>query len=300
VPIDVASYRRWEGRARPTRLAAIAIAAAMVRRRMRNRLVRFIIGSFTIVANGLAALFFYLMLEGRGNRMLQHRIREFGLDNVNLLALLSDLFDSAIGFWAVLLAALVGAPVIAEDRRAGALPLYFSRPIRHWDYVLGKAAATAFFLALLLVLPRISMYAIELAFSDAEGTAIRQIPTLLRSCATGGLGVLVLTSIALGISSLTDRPMHASFFLLGTAAFASGLSIFLSHVFRDQNWLAVSPYACVHRIGMEMMPVPDALRLDSARLMRLDVKWAWTGLGSWTALGLGTLIARIRRVEVVT
>jgi hypothetical protein len=32
----------------------------------------------------------------------------------------------------------------------------------------------------------------------------------------------------------------------------------------------------------------------------MDVGAAWLGLGLWTAAGLGLLVARIRKVEVVT
>ncbi len=300
MPIDIASYRRWEGRARPTPLAALAIASTMIRRRMRNRFVRIIIFGFTLLSSGLATIIFYFTLQGHGKPRLQRQLREFGLENVNVLALLNRLFDTQVGFWGVLLAALVGAPLIAEDRRARALPLYFSRPIGHIEYVLGKAASAAFFLALLLILPRICMYGSEVAFSDAEGVALRQLPTLLRSCADGALGVVLLTSISLGVSSLTERPTYAALFLLGVAVLTTGLSHFLSHVLRDPAWLAVSPWACVHRIGLDLLPVPPQFGSDTAYLEALKVRGAWTGFGLWTALSLGTLVARVRRVEVVT
>ena len=299
MPIDIASYRRWEGRARPTPFAALAIASTMIRRRMRNRLVRVIIFAFTLISSGVTALVFYFSLQGSGP-IPQSQLEELGLSNVNVLAVLNRLFDKVIGFWAMLLAALVAAPLIAEDRRARALPLYFSRPIGHIEYVVGKAASAAFFLALLLILPRVCMYAVEVAFSESDGVALRQLPTLLRSCADGALGAFLLTSIALGVSSMTERPTYAALFLLGVAVLSAGLSHFLSHVLRDPAWLAVSPWGCVHRIGLDLLPVPPQLSSDTAYLEALKVPTAWTGFGLWTALSLGTLVARIRRVEVVT
>ena len=300
MPIDIASYRRWEGRARATPFAALAIASTMIRRRMRNRLVRVIIFAFILLASGLAALIFYFTLQGEGDPMLQQRLQQFGLANVNVLAVLNRFFDTRVGFWAFLLAALVGAPVIAEDRRAHALPLYFSRPIGHIEYVIGKAACPAFFLALLLILPRIAMYGVELAFSTVDGVAMKQMPTLLRSCADGALGVVLFTSISIGVSSLTERPTYAALFLLGVGVLTTGLSHFLSHVLDNPAWLAVSPWACVHRIGLDLLPVPSMLSDDTKYLEELKVATAWTGFGLWTALSLGTLVARIRRVEVVT
>lgn len=300
MPIDIASYRRWEGRARPTPLAALGIASTMVRRRMKLRIVRIIVFLFTVVPSGFAALLFYLTLQGRGNPMIQNQIRQFGFENVNLLAILNRLFDTAVGFWAFLLAALVGAPVIAEDRRARALPLYFSRPIGHLDYVLGKAASAAFFLALLLILPRISMYLTEVALSDAEGVAWRQMPTLLRSCAAGALGVLLFTSLSLGVSSLTERPTYAALFLLGFGVLTTGIAHFLSEVLEDRGWLALSPYTCVHRIGLHLLPVPAELSVDTAYLEELNLRTAGFGLGLWILAGIAVLVLRVRRVEVVT
>lgn len=300
MPIDIASYRRWEGRARPTPLAALAIATAMIRRRMKLKMVRIIVYAFTLLSTGLAALVFYFYMEGEGDPAIQQQIRQVGFENVNLLAVLNRLFDGAIGFWGFLLAALVGAPAIAEDRRARALPLYFSRPIGHLDYVLGKALSAAFFLALLLILPRISMYAIEIAFSDAEGVAWRQMPTLLRSCAAGALGVGLLTALSLGVSSLTERPTYAALFLLGLGVLTGGVALFLAGVLDDADWFAAAPYLCVYRVALDLMPVPQGLSADTARFEEFSVSAAWTGLGLWTALSLGTLVVRIRRVEVVT
>jgi ABC-type transport system involved in multi-copper enzyme maturation permease subunit len=300
VPIDIASYRRWEGRARPTPLAWLGIAATMIRRRLKFKIVRIIVFSFAIISSGLASLVFYLNLQGRGDPMIQDQIRRLGLENVNLLAILNRLMDTQIALWAFLLAALVGAPVIAEDRRARALPLYFSRPIGHVDYVLGKAASAAFFLALLLILPRVAMYGIEVAFSDVEGVAWRQMPTLLRSCAAGALGVALLTSLSLGASSLFERPPYAALFLLGLGALTAGVAVFLAEVLDDAGWLALSPYSCVHRIAIDLLPVPAGLSDDTAELERLGVRVAWSGFAAWISLALATLVLRVRRVEVVT
>jgi ABC-type transport system involved in multi-copper enzyme maturation permease subunit len=299
VPIDIASYREWEGRARPTPLAAFGIAATAIRRRLRIRIVRVIVFVFLVVATGLSALVFYLTLTGRGDPRVQEQIRRFGFENVNVLAILNRLFDVVIGFWAFVLAALVGAPVIAEDRRARALPLYFSRPIGHVDYVLGKALSAAFFLALLLIVPRIAMYGMDIAFADVRGTASDHMPTLLRSCAIGALGVVLLSSLSLGVSSLFERPAYAALFLLGLAALLSVVSLFLAEVLESPGWLALSPYACVHRIAIDLLPVPIELS-DTATLEQLGIRTAWICYAAWTALGLFVLTLRVRRVEVVT
>jgi ABC-2 type transport system permease protein len=300
MPVDVASYRRWDGRARATRLATFSIAATMIRRRLRNRFLRFILFAVMLGAAGISALVYYLVLAGEVNFGLRGQVESLGLADVNLLALLNRGFDGDIGFWAVLTAALVGAPVIAEDRRARALPLYFSRPIGHLDYVLGKALSAAFFLAMLLLLPRVAMYVVDIAFADEEGQALRQLPTLLRSLAVGALGVFLLTSVALGVSSVADRPTHASLFFLGLMVLSAALAAWLSR-FLGPPWQALNPYSCVQRVGVALLDVPERTLFRTPRpLLEMPVGWAWAGLGVWPGAGLLLLVARIRRVEVVT
>lgn len=295
MPIDIASYRRWEGRARATPMAAFAIASTMIRRRLKIRFIRLILGAFAFMPSLFAAAFFYF---GRIGGDILESFGSSGLREANLLAFANQTFDSIVGFWAGLLAALVGAPLIAEDRRAHALPLYFSRPIGHVEYVAGKAMCAAAFLALLLVMPRIFLYAVEVGLSDVEGTAMRQLPTFLSSCVVGAVGVAVFTSIALGVSSVTERPTYASLFLLGIVVLTSGLAFHLREL--DSTWLAISPYACVQRIGIDLVEVPARARSGSLFLDALPVREAWIGAGVWTAVGLGALFLRVRRVEVVT
>jgi ABC-type transport system involved in multi-copper enzyme maturation permease subunit len=199
----------------------------------------------------------------------------------------------------MLMGALVGTPLIAEDRRAHALPLYFSRPIGHIEYVIGKAAAAVFFLALLLVLPRVVMYLVEVAFSSRDGIAWRQLPTLLKSCAVGGLGAAVVSAITLGVSSLTERPTYAAFFFLGLTMLSFFVSMHLAMPLDDPNLLAIYPYSCVRRIALDLLPTP-AYAPEIPMLARMDLSRAWTSLGLWTAASLGILVLRVRRVEVVT
>jgi ABC-2 type transport system permease protein len=300
VPVDVASYRRWDGRARATRLATLSIAATMIRRRLKNRFLRLILFGVMLGAVGISSLVYYLALEGKVNLGLGRQAELLGITDVNLLALLNRGFDGDIGFWAVLTAALVGTPLIAEDRRAHALPLYFSRPIGTTDYVLGKALSAAFFLAMILLLPRVAMYLVDAGFAEKEGQALRQLPVLLKSLLVGGIGVFLLTSVALGASSMADRPAHAALFFLGLIGLSAALGPVLAR-FLGASWEALSPYGCIQRIGVELFDVPDRLLIRTrASLKELGVGWAWAGVALWSALGLGLLVVRVRRVEVVT
>jgi hypothetical protein len=49
-----------------------------------------------------------------------------------------------------------------------------------------------------------------------------------------------------------------------------------------------------------MLEVPDRFRFEDRLMKTMPVHWAWTGLSAWVSAGLLVLVARIRRVEVVT
>ncbi len=301
MPVDEASYRPWPGSARATHRVVFAIAGTMVRRLMRWRLVRYITWIGPLGACFISAVVFGLAREGKTTLPIVMAMKRGGMSFDDLLPLLNLEFQRAIGFWAVLLAALVGGPLIAEDRRAHALPLYFSRPLSHLDYVLGKFLAFAFFLSLLLLAPPICMYLIDVGFSDTDGALLDRFPILLRSLVPGLVRILVLGSIALGMSSLARKANYAALLFLGIMMVVGIMGELLAReIFRDPTWRAVSPSACVSRIAVQVLPLPEVMPQRRAFLMEMDVGAAWLGAGLWTAAGLAVLLLRIRKVEVVT
>jgi len=248
----------------------------------------------------IASLIFYFASQGQGHSPLARAIRQ-GLGEFNALSFANRFFQPVFSLLALLMAAMVGAPLIAEDRRAHALPLYFSRPITHFDYVLGKLASLVFFLGLVLLLPPLCLYLADVAFSTGDGIAAQHFPTLLRSLVPGCVGCIALSSVALGVSSLVDRTNQAVLLFFGVLVTAMILgNLFAFQVFRDPAWRALSPLACVERIAIWILPLPPRFEMGSRRLAQLDVGLAWTAISIWTGAGLGLLLLRIRKVEVVT
>ncbi|MHC4549310.1 MAG: ABC transporter permease [Planctomycetota bacterium] len=299
--VDEASYREWSGQAAATHRVVFAIAGTMIRRLMKWRLVRYICFMAPLGACLLAAIVLTVFHEGEARMPMLMRFQQVGMEPQDILAVLNRWFQGWVGFFAFLLAALVGAPLVAEDRRTRALALYFSRPISHVDYVVGKFLTIAFFLSLLVILPPVLMYLLDVGFSDEEGVLVARLPILARSLVPGLLQVMVLGVVALGVSSLSRRTPYAALLFFGLILMSNVLAQLLARqVFADPAWLALSPSQSVRRIAFDVLPVRGPLAFRGRHLQSMDVGLAWLSVGLWTAAGLAVLVARIRRVEVVT
>ena len=182
-----------------------------------------------------------------------------------------------------------------------ALALYFSRPITQLDYVLGKFLTVFWFLSLLLLLPPVFMYVVELGFSGEEGLAARQLPVLAKSLLPGLVGCIVYASLALGVSSLVEKTNQAALLFFGLVMMAFVLSqMFTFALFGDAAWQAISPGNCIQRIAADALPLPPGVGLGGPHVEEMPLAAAWTGAGAWTAAGLAVLVVRIRKVEVVS
>lgn len=110
--------------------------------------------------------------------------------------------------WAVFAAAAVGAAQVPRDLQAGALLLYFTRPVERIDYVLGRALATAAWLAVGLVVPFVLVWlGLVRAFAFSPGVELATQPwlfwpmTLLVGVAVSLLQAAAIALFALGVGA---------------------------------------------------------------------------------------------------
>jgi len=107
-------------------------------------------------------------------------------------------------FACAFLLAMVGAGLVAEDRRTGAMELYFSRPLRRRDYVAGKLLAAGLVPVGTLVVPFVLLWLY--AWGTAPPGATGALAGLLLPGLCGALvAALVLTSTIMGLSALGQR-----------------------------------------------------------------------------------------------
>lgn len=148
------------------------------------------------------------------------------------LALWSALFfflsTSSQVLAALLVPALVGPGLVADDVQSGSLALYFSRPIGRWQYLGGKLLAVMALIASVSLVPMLVLYTLSIFFSPSIDLVRDTYPVALRILAAGVVLVVPSSCLVLWLSSLSARRGTIAFlwiaFILGSLVINQVLS----------------------------------------------------------------------------
>ena len=169
-----------------------------------------------------------------------------------------DWFFRTETFFAMLLVLTVGPELVSKDLRLNAMPLYFSRPLRRFDYFLGKLGVIAVFLTVVVVAPAIVAYALGVAFS-LDLTVVRDTWKLLvGSVAYGLVVVLSAGTLMLAVSSLSrnSRLVGAMFVCLWIVG---NVTSFVLSKTVEARWCPLVSYTTnLERLRDELLDMPAA------------------------------------------
>jgi ABC-type transport system involved in multi-copper enzyme maturation permease subunit len=190
------------------------------------------------------------------------------------------------------IAILIGAGLIADDRRANALQLYLSRPLTRAEYVVGKLAALAAFLGLVTWLPAMLLVVLQVIFAGSF-EFLRANLFIVPAITLFSLVQIIVTSCTiLALSSLTTNRRFVAIMYAGVIFFTSALYGALRMMTRSRSWAWISP-----RDTLDV--VADAIfRLD--RPHAIPVWLACTVAVTLVIASVAILERRIRGVEVVS
>lgn len=139
-------------------------------------------------------------------------------------------FDDTMSWLVIFFVAIVAPELVSRDMRSGVLPLYFSRPLRAFDYIGAKFVALVTAVFLLLGVPQLIMF-LGGAFTTDDGIkgVWNEFLDLLPGWGYSLLWALIFASISLLIASVTGKRAFAAggivaFFLM-TAPVVGVLSI---------------------------------------------------------------------------
>src|SRR5213080_4789653 len=143
-------------------------------------------------------------------------------------------------FFVSLMAAVIGAGLIADDMQSMAFTLYLSRPITQTDYLLAKAAILAPLVSMVTIVPLL-LTALVAALLRLVSWTIA-VEAMGISLVIGGLLTLFYTAITLFLSSLTRRKGIAA---AGVFAVNFGLTLpatVLANQIQNPSSLYASPW----------------------------------------------------------
>ncbi len=194
--ISLPTYTRREIPLLGRRHRMWAIIGTGLRREIRRPGAIFAVGvgtAITTIVSIVLLLFAQLLLAGQ---------------NIDLTFFFIPASNAAMLFFVTLMAATVGAGLIADDLDSMALTLYLSRPLTAADYLTAKAAILATLTSMIAVLP--------LVITPLTAALLGLVPWDIALEAVGigiVLGLLFtgfFTGLALFLSSLTRRRAYAA------------------------------------------------------------------------------------------
>jgi len=196
----------------------------------------------------------------------------------------------------VLLVGLIAPMLISYDLRSRAYLMYFSRPMRVMDYMLGKASVVWFFLCMIVTVPALTLYCIGIMLSPDLSVVGQTWDIPLRILAASMVLLIPTTIVAMCYSAHTNESRYATFswfatWILGFVAYQiltfRGVSpgrrrrageFELSLDIDYDRWRLLSPYHALGKVqawvfGLD--PTPGSVVPSLVLLVVVSVGGVW-------------------------
>jgi ABC-2 type transport system permease protein len=167
-------------------------------------------------------------------------------------------FFGVVMIISMLLVVFVGPRLVSQDLRFNAMPLYFSRPLRRFDYFLGKLGVIAAFLSLVAIVPSIVAWILGAAFSLDLSVIRDTFPVMLGAVAYGVVIVLSAGTLMLAISSLSRNSRYVGAMWIGIWIVPAIMGVLLFQAIEKPWCLTLSYTTNLERMGNELLGTRSA------------------------------------------
>jgi ABC-2 type transport system permease protein len=341
MPIFDQGYQHWSGTLGGPAWRWLAITRHGVRASLSNKWLRMaLLASMLPAVLLVAMLCVWGLLEQKSALIESFRPLLGFLDRQMLLdprAYRREVWTLSYSFFmaaemrlSMLLVLIAGPALISQDLRFNALPLYLSRPLRRFDYFLGKLGVVVALLGAVTIVPAIAAYVLGLLFSLDLSILRDTLPLLLASVAYGLVISLSAGTLILALSSISRNSRYVAIMWLAIWIGSGAVSGFLLEIDAGQrrreawqggqgmfnaefvdrelehaktNWRPIVAYtANLSRIGNEMLGTNavwdklSELRIGPERQMyRLrtlgdQYPWSWSAAALLGLFGLSAWI----------
>lgn len=304
MPIYDLTYRRIEGVRPAGRFRFLPITRAglvlFFRRRIYVVLGLFALAPFFLMIVPLAAP--HLIEQFRVSDLPPEIQRFLHLNPESLFVYLTK-FQWVFVF---LFALLTGGGLIANDLRANALEIYFSRPITVWDYFLGKLFVVWSVLLAMTLLPSLLLWIIDVSLAIEDRFWVGQLHLLPRIVGAAICLTLPYALLALACSTVAKSARGAMLLFAGVErvlALVSGK--ILAQVLHEPAWGLLSFSQPMERLAAAALgPDPELVRQISPSrqgIPLVDVPlWMPSAVLGGVCVACALIVLRrVRGVEVV-
>ncbi len=239
MPIFDQGYQHWQGTLHGQAWRWLPITLQGVRAQLKNRWVRFGVLAALVPALLLSVFLAVWSLFEKNSSLLtpflfffqnlpaELRVGPKGYRTVIWTLAFRQFFGIQL-FFSMILVLLIGPDLISQDLRFNAIPLYLSRPVRRFEYFLGKLGVIAVYLSVVTIVPVVVAFALGFGFG-LDPSVFRDTARLLcASIAFGGIVVVSAGLLMLALSSLSRNSRYVGAMWLGlwlVGDFASGILV---------------------------------------------------------------------------
>ena len=203
-----------------------------------------------------------------------------------------SVFMGVQSVFAIGLAAMTGPGLIAPDLANNALPLYFSRPMSRWEYVLARLIVLAGMLSAITWIPGLAIFGMQVGMAGSDWFA--KYWNLGAAVFVGFVMLVLLTSlVALASSAWVKWRVVAGALVLGFFFVLAGAASMINAIFRDSAGSLLNPLYLLGRLWAAMMGIDEPQESEPALLT-----CAFALIG-FCGLMLMVLERKLRPVEVV-
>lgn len=281
-------YQHWDGELKESRHAWWPISRLGIRLAFKKKFFKFLL--FSVLAMVLVFLVGIYISERIED--FRYMIRSEGqILQVNPAFFSTYLSNNFILFMMVMILLTGGAGLIADDLKHNSLQLYFARPLRKSDYLLGKANVLVFFLLLITLVPAFVFVLFKILFAGSI-QFLRTYPWLPLSVI--GYSVFVTAffcSYGLLLSSLSKNRRYVSILMVAIYFFSDILfAFFWENLNRNPAYALLSVRANLQQVAAWFFKLKPAYA----------VPWYWSFL-ILAAVGMVAAVVlnkKVRGVEV--
>lgn len=184
-----------------------------------------------------------------------------------------------------------GSGLIADDLKHNSLQIYFSRPLRKMDYLLGKMAVVFFFILAVTLVPGLLVYIFKLIFAGSIKFFLEYPWLVLSIVGFSAFLAVFFAFYTLLLSALSKNSRYVMILVFMIYLFSDILYGILQNIFRTPYTALFSIRANIDQVG--------ALVFAQKPAHPVPVLWSCLVLGGICGLSALVLHRKIRGVEVI-